>query len=235
MLRRTLAAAALAAALPVALALPATSVTTTAADWEMNEPAGSTVMNDSADGHDGAIAPDAASHGLTSNGSYYHWSQRCSACLPVESSRVVQVADSPALEIPDASVTYTLSFRFRTGSNAGNYMQKGQSATRGGQVKVQAPKGNVQCLFKGANGVRVGTGGGPLTNDGQWHTVTCVHTATKVQKFTDGVLVGTKNGSTGPIDNKTPFVVGGKINCDQMQVTCDYFVGDIDWVKISHG
>jgi hypothetical protein len=221
----------------LALAQPSGGATSVAADWEMNEPAGSGVMLDATGAHDGAIDPNATAEGLTLNGSFYHWSQRCSACLPVAPDRVVQVPDAAdgSLDIPDPNTIYTLTFRFRTHSGAGNYMQKGQSATKGGQVKVQAPKGNVQCLFKGANGVRVGTGGGPLTNDGLWHTVSCVHTATKVQKFTDGVLVGTKNGATGPIDNKTPFLVGGKSFCDQITVTCDYFVGDIDWVEISHG
>ena len=39
-------------------------------------------------------------------------------------------------------------------------MQKGQSTTSGGQLKVQGPKGSVQRLVKGTNGTRVGTGSG---------------------------------------------------------------------------
>jgi hypothetical protein len=29
------------------------------------------------------------------------------------------------------------------------------------------------------------------------------------------------------------MTVGGKINCDQINVTCDYFSGDIDYIRIS--
>ena len=27
------------------------------------------------------------------------------------------------------------------------------------------------------------------------------------------------------------MTVGGKIQCDQITVTCDYYAGDIDWIK----
>ena len=47
--------------------------------------------------------------------------------------------------------------------------------------------------------------------------------------------VATKNGSTGPINNKSPFTIAGKLNCDQKTVTCNYCSGGIDWIKISHG
>ena len=29
-----------------------------------------------------------------------------------------------------------------------------------------------------------------------------------------------------------PLTIGGKVDCDQVKVTCDYFAGDIDWVRI---
>lgn len=236
MLSRTVAASLVVAAtlLFPSAAIGEESVTSS---WQMDEPAGATVMTDSVGDNDGVIGSQAAYQGLVTTGSYYHWKQRCSACLPVANDRVVKVPDAAdgSLEVPDASVTFSLEFRFKTTSNAGNYMQKGQSATRGGQIKVQGPKGNVQCSFKGAGGTRVGTGAGRALNDGQWHVVKCVRTSTQVRQYVDGVLVAIKNGATGPIDNSTPFTVGGKSNCDQQKVTCDYFVGQMDWIAISHG
>jgi len=82
-------------------------------------------------------------------------------------------------------------------------MQMGQWTTSGGQIKVQGPKGSVQRLFKGANGTRVGTGSGKSNglDEGQWHVIKCVHTATQVIGYADGVKVATKNRSTGPISN----------------------------------
>ncbi len=214
----------------------ASGTSTAAADWELNDPAGSAVMRDSSgSGLNGTIRTSAASDGLTLNGSYYHWSARCPACLPVASGRVVQVPDNAKLDIPDPSVTYTLEFRFRTTHGYGNYMQKGQATAAGGQIKVQGPNGIVQCLFKGANGVRTVTGSPTALDDGQWHTVACVHKATSVEEWVDGVRVAVNNRSTGYIDNSKPFVIGGKPQCDQIKVTCDYFSGDIDYVRISHG
>lgn len=212
---------------PVQAAAP-----TLVADWQMNEPFGTTVMTDATGNHDGVVDPT----GVTANGSNYHWQQRCPSCPPVAPERVIQVADSPELDIPDPAVRYALEFRYKTRGGYGNIMQKGQSDTVGGQIKVQLPQGHIQCLFKGSNGVRVGAGTGTLTyNDGLYHTVLCVHAATYVQVWVDGVRIQQKNGSTGPIDNARPFVIGGKLSCDQGRTTCDYFSGDIDWVTITRG
>ncbi len=218
----------------LAMSTPAQAGAATDALWEMNESSGTTVMRDSSGVQpalDGAVNPS----GVVANGEYYHWQQRCPACLPVDTTRIVQVPDNPRLEIPDPSVTYTLEFRYKTRSSVGNIMQKGQSGTVGGQIKVQLPNGTPQCLFKGANGVRVGTGSRVNLSDGNWHIVKCVHTANRVTEFVDGAQVSYKNGSTGPINNAKPFVVGGKLSCDQGNTTCDYYSGDIDWIRISHG
>ncbi len=207
------------------------STPTLVADWEMNESPGTTVMVDTTGSHPGIVNPA----GVTANGSSYHWQQRCPSCLPTAIERVVVVADNPELEIPDPSVTYTLEFRYHTRGGYGNIMQKGQSGTVGGQIKVQLPQGRPQCLFKGANGQRVGSGSPVPINDGNWHTIMCVHSATQVLTYVDGVRMGVKNGSTGPIDNAMPFDIGGKLNCDQIKTTCDYFSGDIDWVRVTRG
>jgi PKD repeat protein len=212
----------------------AASATTTVANWQLNDAAGSTVMKDaSGNGLDGQISPDAAAEGLTLDGSTYTWSDRCPACLPVQSGRVVVVPDDDRLDIPDPSVTYTVEVRFRTTKPFGNYLQKGQSTSTGGQIKVQGPNGIVQCLFKGADGVRVGTGSSTRLDDGAWHTVDCVRTPTQVQEWVDGVKQTFKNGSTGAINNKQPFTIGGKNDCNQVTITCDYFAGQIDYVTVT--
>ena len=53
--------------------------------------------------------------------------------------------------------------------------------------------------------------------------------------YVDGVQRNRKNGVAGTIDNNFPMTVGGKIDCDQVNVTCDYFSGQIDFIKISKG
>jgi hypothetical protein len=41
------------------------------------------------------------------------------------------------------------------------------------------------------------------------------------------------NGASGTISNTVPMTIGGKINCDQIDITCDYFACDIDWSRSS--
>ncbi len=222
---------------------------TVVADWELNEAPGATVMADSSgNAHDGAISPDAAAAGLTMNawpkpkvgeivGSAYQWSLRCPACLPAALPRVVQVPDSPDLDIPDPAVPYTIEFRFNTHKGYGNMMQKGQGTTVGGQIKIENPNGFTSCVFLGAGGAYVSVRGTTPLNDGVWHTLRCIHTATYVsqeQLQADGtwLQVGRKNVRTGAIDNTKPFVIGGKPSCNQITVTCDYYSGYMDYVKI---
>ncbi len=212
---------------------------TIVADWEMNDAPGTTVMTDSGPNHlNGTVSPgnQPGTNGVNATGTYFHWQFRCPACAPVDDTRVIEVPDPLNLTEPvDPAITYALEFMIRTNHSAGNVMQKGHSTTAGGQIKVQNVAGNVQCLFKGASGVRVGTGSSKVAplNDNLWHDVRCVHTATKVQEYVDGVLVATKNGSTGPITNTANFTIGGKTQCDQVKITCDYYSGDLDGVTIS--
>ena len=77
-------------------------------------------------------------------------------------------------------------------------------------------------------------------NDGLPHTLRCIHTALYVsqeQQQADGswLEVGRKNVKTGPIDNTWPFVVGGKPKCNQVTVTCDYYSGYMDYIKVYKG
>ena len=48
----------------------------------------------------------------------------------------------------------------------------------------------------------------------------------------DGVVRDIRSGTTGTIANTRPITIGGKLNCNQVDITCDYFVGDIDYVRI---
>jgi hypothetical protein len=225
--------AATAAPMPAALAVGVLT-----ADYEMNEPVGSTVMTDSSgNGLNGAIV---ASTQITTgwvnyDGAIgYHWLRRPPNEPPASPERVIQVPDHINLEPGASTVTFTIELRFRTSNKFGNIAQKGQATTRGGQWKIQNPLGRPSCLFKGSAG-RVSTRVPTALNDNLWHVLTCVRTPTRVTALVDGVEVNYQNGSTGTIDNAIPMTVGGKINCDQIQVTCDYFSGDIDYIRLYKG
>lgn len=205
------------------------------ADYQMNEPVGSTVMTDSSgNGLDGAIvASDQITTGWVVDGATgYHWLRRAPEPPPAQPERVIQVPDNINLE--PGNENFTIEIRYRTKEKFGNIIQKGQAQARGGQWKIQNPKGIPSCLFKGSIG-RVATGAKTPLNDNLWHTLTCVRTSTSVTMYVDGVFRNRKNGSTGTIDNNVQMTVGGKINCDQITTTCDYFSGEIDYVTITKG
>jgi PKD repeat protein len=213
---------------PAALAL-APGVT---AFYEMDEPAGTTVMRDSGPhGLDATVDPTGVTSGFGFDGATgYSWSRRPPAEPPAEPQRVIQVPDDSDLE--PGSGTFTIELRYRTQESYGNITQKGQAQTPGGQWKIQAPGGVPSCLFKGSGG-QVATGALTPLNDEQWHNLTCTLTPTGVTMYVDGEFRNRKNGPTGTIDNSFPMTVGGKIDCDQVKVTCDYFTGEIDYLKIT--
>ena len=220
----------------VVAALSATpaSAATVDGSWAMNEAPGATVMVDgSGNGLNGSINQAGVNTGVTFGGATgYEWTYRSPTAPPASPERVIQVPDNNLLD-PNND-TWTAEIRYRTKYKFGNIMQKGQSASVGGQFKIQNPGGMPSCLFKGPAG-RVATRSKVALNDNAWHTLTCVKTPTRVTMYVDGVYMSLKNGSTGVINNKIPLTIGGKINCDQIKVTCDYFTGMIDYVKFTRG
>jgi hypothetical protein len=227
----TLALAGSTMALPAANAAPAALATEVEASWEMNEPAGATTMVDS--GPNGLHAPIDQT-GLDTGFVFdfatgYHWPRRNPTEPPPSPERVIVIPDNPNLD--PLTDTYTVELRYRTKEKFGNITQKGQATTRGGQWKIQNPQGRPSCLYKGS--ITRGAVRSPAyLNDNAWHTLLCVKTPTAVELWVDGVRVGRKNGAVGNIDNSFPMTIGGKISCDQIEVTCDYFSGEIDYIRI---
>ena len=226
-------------ALPVGLAGANAAAPSTVADWEMNDAAGTTVMADSSgNGFDGAIQANAAPMLTTGvvfgTDTVFRWANVKPNQPPATPQRVVQVAD-PALN-PGAR-DWRISFRYRTSRPFGNITQKGQATTNGGQIKFQLPKGQISCMFKGSAGRRsIKTVG--AYDDNLFHVVVCTRLTTGVtlQVFdsTGTTLLESRhiNGASGTISNTVPMTIGGKINCDQIDITCDYYAGDIDWVTV---
>ena len=103
---------------------------------------------------------------------------------------------------------------------------------RAASGRSRTRQGIPSCLFKGSRG-RVATGAKTPINDNEWHDLTCVLTTTGVTMYVDGVERSHLNGSAGHRRQPIPMTIGGKINCDQVEITCDYFSGQIDYVKIT--
>lgn len=201
--------------------------------YEMNEATGSNVMNDSGpnniDGEMGNQLTSATFGGAT--GYRYPFSQPNKT--PPTHERLAVVPHDNALN-PGAA-DYAIEFRYRTTRSFGNMVQKGQNGTSGGYFKFEQPSGYMTCMFKGGNGQQRAVKSPVATNDGQWHTIRCERTSWGVKLWVDGRLVKQLRGPTGTISNNKPLSIGGKYNCNQTSITCDYFEGDIDYVKIEKG
>lgn len=206
-------------------------------DWEMNEAKGATVMADSSgNGINGAIG-SAIQTGYQAEGATgYHWVFASPTKPPPKPERLVMVANDDRLN--PGTGDYAVTIRFRTTKTFGNILQKGQAGSKGGYWKWEIPHGVLKCVFRGVvNGSfkRKELNSPSPLNDGHWHMVRCERVGNTVKMTIDGSTTVQSSGVTGSISNNVPLTIGGKSNCDQGHVTCDYFTGDIDWVKIETG
>lgn len=129
--------------------------------------------------------------------------------------------------------TYTVDLRIRTRAKGGNVVQKGQSQTAGGFWKVELNDGEPTCVFRGPDGTSAVRARGRAIADGAWHTLRCRRSSAAVELWVDGVSVGRNTNWTGRIANDHPLSIGGKQRCNQVKVGCDYFGGDLDYVRLS--
>jgi laminin G domain protein len=202
----------------------------TIALWDMNERAGARTMFDGS-GHDqnGAIGPEIVAGTQIDGARGYHFSRLEPDTPPAHPRHLVIVPDDGDLD--PGTRDYAVTLRLRTRDQFGNVIQKGQATVPGGSFKLQIPSGRVQCWFRGSAGSLLVTAPRAI-NDGRWHTVRCERTHDGVGLSIDGEEVAGRWGWTGSISNSWPVSIGGKTDCDQVEVGCDYFAGDIDYVRL---
>lgn len=215
-------------------AAPPPAELTTVADWQLNEPAGARVMIDSSGNRlDGQIGDEVVTGVVSDGATGYRFARLQPNTPPAHPEHNVLVAHDDRLNPGDS--TYTVEIRYRTTHSFGNLVQKGQAGAPGGYWKIQLPQGEPSCLFRGPTGITNAVRATSRIDDGLWHTVMCRRTTDAVELFVDGAFIGRNTGLTGAIANTQPLSLGGKNFCDQVDITCDYFGGDVDWVRITAG
>jgi hypothetical protein len=224
----------LAAMLAVGLVIAAPASAATLADWEMNEGPGAHTMVDSS-GHVNGTIGSAVKTGVQLQGATaYQWLFTSPTAPPPKPERLVQASSA---SLNPGSGTYSVTLRYLTTKHFGNIVQKGQAGSKGGYFKLENPNGRLNCVFRGVSSsgsfLRKAVESGVIS-DGTWHTVVCTRTPTGLTLTVDGSVVATAKGSTGSISNPNPVTIGGKLNCDQITTTCDYYTGAIDYIKISN-
>ena len=206
----------------------------TVALWSLDEPAGATTASagggNRLDGTVGADVETGVPHGGATG---YRFADVEPNSPPVRPGHLVLVPHSAMLNPDDGDFTVTV--RFRTTRGPGNVVQKGQNGSPGGYWKVEHEDGRARCAFVGPDGEGGAIAADVRVDDGRWHTVTCERTADGVTVSVDGEGRRTRTGPTGTISNTAELMIGGKAQCDQQQVGCDYFSGDIDYVRVLKG
>jgi hypothetical protein len=229
--RRTgfISALTLVAVAAVAAPVDASSVTPVAS-WSMNESRGARTMVDgTGHGLHGSIGREVGTGTTVSGSTGYRFERLEPDRPPARPGHVVTVPDHRALDPGDR--TYVVTVRLRTVYHFGNIVQKGQATSAGGNFKLQIPSGRVECLFRGSRGSRAVFARSRI-NDGRWHTVECERGPDGVTLRIDGRTEARAYGWVGTIDNSWPLAIGGKVDCDQVNVGCDYYAGDIDRIDI---
>jgi hypothetical protein len=97
---------------------------------------------------------------------------------------------------------------------------------------VESHNGVVTCLFRSGDGAQATATSRTVLTDGARHKVTCTRTSQSVTMFVDGLWRDQRNNPTESIANNAPLAIGGKVFCNQVDVGCDYFSGDIDYVRL---
>jgi hypothetical protein len=227
------------AATPISLAVVAL--------WEMNETGGSAMRDSGPYPIHGDVGSAVQMNTVVDGATAYRFPRVPAPLDEPHNPERLATAPHDARLNPDTS-DYAIEFRYRTIRSFGNVVQKGQSTDAGGFWKFEQANGRMACLFRWPDpanpsnreqrGVRAPAE--RATNDGQWHTIRCeLRRDFGVILFIDGVeadRIAWGGGQPLPrIANDKVVSIGGKSSCNQQTVSCDYFDGDIDYVRIEKG
>jgi hypothetical protein len=184
---------------------PAAAASAFGAQWKMDEPAGTTMVDTS-----GNLPP--------SNGTTYNVARLGSGGYSFDgaTSKVV-VPDSPNLNPGASDFSYSVQVQTsRTPPSGTDYdlIRKGISSTSGGEYKLEIvysiAGGKPFCLAKDNAKVSATVKGTTNVTDGQVHTLTCQKTSTGLSLVVDNGTPRTKVASLGSISNTSPLTISAK-------------------------
>ncbi len=195
--------------------------------WHMDESPGATTMADSSgNGNNGTIQygtsnpqnPTLGVPGFTGTGYSFNGSNL---------GGYVQVPAAADLNPGSANLTLTAHVNFTTLPGVDyDIIRKGLSTTAGGDYKMEIlSSGYAHCWFRGSKGL--GITKAVALNNGAWHTIKCIKTATSIQLVVDGTTK-TAAATIGSIANASDVFVGAKPGDD-------FYNGVLDEVSIAVG
>jgi len=206
-------------AVPPPPAAPAPAGPSPVAIWHMDEAAGSTVAHDPIGGHDGTLHAVTAGISPGFLGSAFFFN----------GAGWISVPSAPALNPGAGNFTVTIHLRsVRVPATPDwDLIRKGVFDSAGGEFKVEyQPTGQASCGFIGSQGSREIIDG-PALNDGAWHVIQCVKTATAVALVVDGQPFS-QAARIGSIANSADLVIGAHPGSE-------FFIGSLDEASVRVG
>jgi hypothetical protein len=189
------------------------------AQWNMDEPAGSTTMLDSSgNGNNGTLNNGVQAGVPGETGTAYLFSGQS----------YVDVPSSGSLNPGTASMDISFWLNTTHLPTSGDYDLVRKGVYPDQEYKTELlQSGQLACAFTGSAGT-VTAIGGPSLADGAWHHVECVKTGTQVQLSIDGAVVATTSGSAGSISTSGDATLGAHPGYD-------YYQGTLDDVTLTFG
>jgi len=194
------------------------AASTVVALWHMNETSGTTMVDSSGHHNNGGL------HNVTLgvsgfSGKAYSFNG---------TSSYVSVPSSASLNPGSANIT--ISFYLTTTSlpKSGDYdlVRKGAYPAQNYKVEL-LPTGQIMCTFQGSSSRHNATGGSGL-NNGAWHHIQCIKTASQIKTVIDGTVRATTNAPVGSISNTSTAYLGAHPGSD-------WYKGKLDEVSITIG
>jgi Concanavalin A-like lectin/glucanases superfamily len=185
--------------------------------WHMNNHSGTTMYDSSGHGHNGTL--HSVTLGTTGvSGNAYTFNGK---------SSYVWV---PSAGLNPGSANVSISFYLNTTHlpKTGDYDLVRKGAYPAEDYKVELlPSGQIKCTFQGSTGRFNATGGSGL-NNGAWHHIQCIKTASQIQAVVDGTVAATTNAAVGSISNTSGAEIGAHPGSD-------WYNGDLDELSIAFG
>jgi hypothetical protein len=199
---------------------------TTTALWHMDELTGTTMTDSSGGGNDGTIVNGGGTNPILGAAGYRGTSYSFDG---TSVGGYVDIPSSAGLNPKGADLRLTAHVNFTVLPSVDyDLMRKGLSTTRGGDYKMEIlSSGYAHCYFKGSKGRGFGITKARVINNGAWHTIQCVKTATTVQVIVDG-RAKTRTVTVGTISNTSHLFVGAKPGDD-------YYHGLLDEMQVDIG
>ena len=217
---------AVALAAVLALALPTPAFASVAAQWNMDNTFGTTMVDSSGNGNNGTMY-----NVVTSGGGY----------IFDGSTSYVVVPNAPSLNPGSSDFSYSAQVqtdRIPPSGTDYDILRHGASSTIGGGYRLEIERSNgravAYCSVSDSSGVTASIRGTTNVADGNLHTLTCSKTSTGITLQVDALAPLVKAATLGSVGNAKPFLIGVKA-LNVSGVDADWYFRTIRSATVSVG